>query len=251
MRFRGKTLFVTGAAGGIGAATCVRFAREGGGVVAVDRDAGPLAGLVARIEADGGQAIAVEADVTDEAAIVHAIAEGAARFGRIDAAFNNAGVELEATPTALADPAVFARTLDVNVTGVFLCLKHQIAHMLGHGSGAIVNTASVAGLVGVPGLPGYTASKHAVLGLTRTSAVEYAKAGIRVNAVCPGVIRTAMTERAIADAPERAGRLAALHPMGRIGQPEEVAAAALWLCSDEASFVTGQALAIDGGLTAR
>lgn len=252
MSFEGKTLFVTGAGGGIGSVVVELFARANGNVIAVDLDRAAVDAVVERLQPLDRSVLSVQADVADEASVMRAVTEGIARFGAIDCAFNNAGIELEAAPTGVADFAAFERTMAVNVAGVFLCMKHQIAQMLKQPrGGSIVNTASVAGLVGAAGMPGYAASKHAVVGLTRTAAVEYAARGIRVNAVCPGVIRTAMMDRAIAQAPERAERVASLHPMGRIGEPREVAVAALWLLSGEAGFVTGHALAVDGGMTAR
>ena len=202
--------------------------------------------------AAGAQAVAVQVDVANSASVQAMVAAAVAQFGRLDAAFNNAGVELEAAATADADEDLFDRSIAVNLRGVFLCMKYQIRQMLAQGGGgAIVNTASVAGLVGAATMPAYTASKHGVVGLTKAAALEYARRGIRVNAVCPGVVRTAMTERAVAQRPERAAYIDKLHPMGRIAEPAEIAATALWLCSPAASFVTGQSLAVDGGMLAR
>ncbi len=172
-----------------------------------------------------------------------------ARFGRLDFAFNNAGIEGQMTTTADCTEENWDRTLNCNLKGVWLCMKYELAHMLTRGSGVIVNCSSVAGLVGFAQLPAYVASKHAIVGLTRTAALEYATKGIRVNAVCPGVIRTAMVERIEHSHPDL--NLAAGEPMGRMGTPDEVAAAVTWLCSERASFVTGQALAVDGGWIAQ
>jgi NAD(P)-dependent dehydrogenase (short-subunit alcohol dehydrogenase family) len=220
--------------------------------VAADLDAAGAEAAASAAAVAGAPALAVQVDVADSASVQAMVTAAVARFGRLDAAFNNAGVELEGTATAEADEDLFDRTIAVNLRGVFLCMKHQIRQLLAQGGGgAIVNTASVAGLVGAATMPAYTASKHGVVGLTKAAALEYARRGIRVNAVCPGVVRTPMTERAIAQRPERAAFIDALHPMGRIADAAEIAATALWLCSPAASFVTGQALAVDGGIVAR
>lgn len=250
----GQVVLVTGAAGGIGRAAVAAFAQAGARVVVADLDLAGAQAVASQVQAGGGQALAVQVDVTQGASVqaMVAAAVAASGFGRLDAAFNNAGVELEGAATADADEDLFDRTIAVNLRGVFLCMKYQIRQMLAQGgAGAIVNTASVAGLVGAATMPAYTASKHGVVGLTKAAALEYARRGIRVNAVCPGVVRTAMTERAIAQRPEREAAIAHLHPMGRIAEPAEIAAAALWLCSPAASFVTGQAWAVDGGMVAR
>jgi NAD(P)-dependent dehydrogenase (short-subunit alcohol dehydrogenase family) len=244
---QGRTAIITGAAGGIGAVSARLFAEAGANVVCADLS---LEGAQA-VAAGLPSALAVQVDVADSASVAAMVAAAVERFGRLDCAFNNAGIEVEAKPTHEADEAVFDRTIAVNLKGVFLCLKHEIAAMLKTGGGAIVNTASVAGVGGAPGMPAYAASKHGVIGLTRTAALEYARQGIRVNAVCPGVVRTAMMEAAIAAAPARADRVAGMHPMNRVAEPEEVARAALWLCSDGASFITGDALRVDGGVGAR
>jgi NAD(P)-dependent dehydrogenase (short-subunit alcohol dehydrogenase family) len=248
----GPVVIVTGAAGGIGRAAVLAFAQAGAQVVAADLD-GPgaeaaAAGRPCRRRAGAGRA--GRRDPQRQRAGDGGGGGGAVRA--LDAAFNNAGVELEGVATADADEDLFDRTIAVNLRGVFLCMKHQIRQMLAQGGGgAIVNTASVAGLVGAATMPAYTASKHGVVGLTKAAALEYAKRNIRVNAVCPGVVRTAMTERAVAQRPERAAFIDNLHPMGRIADPAEIAATAVWLCSPAASFVTGQALAVDGGMVAR
>lgn len=248
----GQVVVVTGAAGGIGRAAVLAFAQAGARVVAADLDAAGAQDAAAAARAAGAQALAVQVDVTSSASVQAMVAAAVAQFGRLDAAFNNAGVELEGVSTADADEDVFDRTIAVNLRGVFLCMKHQIRQMLAQGQGgAIVNTASVAGLVGAATMPAYTASKHGVVGLTKAAALEYAKRNIRVNAVCPGVVRTPMTERAVAQRPERGKVIDNLHPMARIAEPAEIAATALWLCSPGASFVTGQALAVDGGMVAR
>ena len=248
----GQVVLITGAAGGIGRAAVRAFARAGARVVAVDLDEAGAQQAAELACAEGAESLAVQADVASSASVQAMVAATVARFGRLDAAFNNAGVELEGVPTHEADEALFDRTIGINLKGVFLCMKYQLLQMLAQGGGGvIVNTASVAGLVGAATMPAYAASKHGVVGLTKSAALEYAKKGIRVNAVCPGVIRTAMTERAVAQRPEREAFINSLHPMGRIGEPEEIAATALWLCSPAASFITGQALAVDGGMLAR
>ena len=246
----GAVVIVTGAAGGIGRAAVLAFAQAGAQVVAADLD-GPGAEVAAEAaRAAGVQALGVQVDVTRSASVQAMVAAAVAQFGRLDAAFNNAGVELEGVATADADEDLFDRTIAVNLRGVFLCMKHQIRQMLAQGGGgAIVNTASVAGLVGAATMPAYTASKHGVVGLTKAAALEYAKRNIRVNAVCPGVVRTAMTERAVAQRPEREAFINNLHPMGRIGEPDEIAGAAVYLASKASSFMTGQALVCDGGAT--
>ena len=248
----GQVVLVTGAAGGIGRAAVLAFAQAGARVVVADLDEAGAQAVAHEVQARGGQALAVQVDVTQSASVQAMVAAAVAGFGRLDAAFNNAGVELEGAATAEADEDLFDRTIAVNLRGVFLCMKYEIRQMLAQGgAGAIVNTASVAGLVGAATMPAYTASKHGVVGLSKAAALEYARRGIRVNAVCPGVVRTAMTERAIAQRPEREAAINHLHPMGRIAEPAEIAAAALWLCSPAASFVTGQAWAVDGGMVAR
>lgn len=248
----GQVVLITGAAGGIGRAAVRAFARSGARLVVADLDEAGARQTADLARAEGAEALAVQADVASSASVQAMVAAAVARFGRLDAAFNNAGVELEGVPTHEADEDLFDRTLAINLKGVFLCMKYQLRQMLAQGGGgAIVNTASVAALVGAATMPAYAASKHGVVGLTKSAALEYAKKGIRVNAVCPGVIRTAMTERAIAQRPEREAFINNLHPMGRIGEPEEIAATALWLCSPAASFITGQALAVDGGMLAR
>jgi NAD(P)-dependent dehydrogenase (short-subunit alcohol dehydrogenase family) len=261
----GKVALVTGAASGIGRATALAFAREGARVVAADLVAEGGEQTAATIRAAGGQALFVRADVTvaeDAAALVRAAVES---YGRLDCAFNNAGVGGAGGPTHECPPDVWAHILAVNLTGVFLAMQPQIVQMLAQdpaptadGQGrrrmsSIVNTASIYGLGGSligTGASAYVASKHGVVGLTKNAAIEYAERGIRVNAVCPGFIRTGMTAASLAD-PERVARMVAAEPMGRIGDPEEIAAAVVWLSSDAASFLTGVALPVDGGLVAR
>jgi len=248
--YAGKAVLVTGGAGGIGRAAALAFAQAGARVAVSDvNTAGgeETAGLITQA---GGEAIFVKADVSREAEVEALIAKTVAAFGRLDCAFNNAGIEEESKPLADCDEALFDRIMAVNVKGAWLCMKHEIRQMLKQGGGAIVNTASVAGLVGAPLQPVYAASKHAVVGMTKTAAAEYGKAGIRINSVCPGVIRTPMLERALEREPRREKGIVKIHPIGRIGEPGEIAGAVLWLCSDAASFVTGHQLTVDGGLTA-
>jgi NAD(P)-dependent dehydrogenase (short-subunit alcohol dehydrogenase family) len=244
----GKAGLVTGAAGGIGRATAIAFAREGAAVVIADLEQrrADAEETVRLVEADGGRAAFVACDVTrasEQEALVRAVVE---RFGALDFAHNNAGVELQALLTETSEPD-WDLVFDVNVKGVWLGLKAQIPQMVAQGGGAIVNTSSLAGLIGAPALGAYVASKHAVVGLTKTAAIECAPHNIRVNAVCPAAIATAMIKEL---PPERQQELASPQAIKRFGQPEEVAEAVVWLCSDRASFVTGTAMAVDAGSTA-
>ncbi len=248
--FDGKVALVTGAAGGIGRAAALAFGRAGARVVVADLSAEGGQQTADLIREAGGEALFVKTNVAIASEVEAMVAAAVAEYGRIDCAFNNAGIEEEHLPLGESEEAVFDRIMAVNVKGVWLCMKYQIRQMLKQGGGAIVNTASVAGLVGAPTQPIYAASKHAVVGLTKTAAVEYGRAGIRVNSVCPGVINTLMLTRALEREPEREKRMRKVHPIGRFGEADEIANAAMWLCSDQASFVTGHQLAVDGGLTA-
>jgi len=245
----GQVALVTGAAAGIGRATALAFAAKGLTVVVSDVDENGGAQTVALIQGAGGVAHFVGCDVTRDAEVAALIARVLELYGRLDYAFNNAGIEIEKGRLAEGDESEFDAIMGVNVKGVWLCMKHQLPVMLKQGGGAIVNTASVAGLMAAPKMSIYCASKHAVLGLTRSAAVEYARKNIRINAVCPGVIDTEMFRRAHEADPKKADFAAAMHPVGRIGKAEEVAAAVLYLCSDAAAFVTGVALPVDGGAT--
>lgn len=246
----GKVALVTGGASGIGRATALAMAREGARLAVCDRVEDAAAETVALINTAGGQAIAIGGDVTREKDVADMVARTVAAFGRIDCAFNNAGIAGRAVgPTRQRthelEQTSFDGMLAVNLTGVFLCLKHEIAQMLKQGGGgAIVNTASIAGLIGLPMASHYVASKHGVVGLTKTAALEYAEDGIRVNCVNPGYVTTPMTEETVKN---RYDALMAKVPMRRMGVPDEIAEAVVWMCSDKASFMTGASHVIDGG----
>lgn len=249
--FDGKVVMVTGAAAGIGRAAALAFGRAGACVVVADTSVDGGHATAAMIVEAGGKALFVQANVARASDVEALVDKTVAYYGRIDCAFNNAGIEEEAAPLADCEEATFDRIIDVNVKGTWLCMKYQIRQMLKQeGGGAIVNTASVAGLVGAPTQSAYAASKHAVVGMTKTAAAEYGRSGIRINSVCPGVINTPMMARALEREPERERKLKNLHPIGRFGEVSEIANAALWLCSEQASFVTGHQLTVDGGLTA-
>lgn len=250
MTFAGQVALVTGGAAGIGRATALAFAGQGLKVVVADVDASGGEQTVASIRTAGGEAVFVPCDVTQEAQVQQLMARTLDAYGRLDYAFNNAGIEIEQGRLAEGSEAEFDAIMGVNVKGVWFCMKHQLPLLLAQGGGAIVNTASVAGLGAAPRMSIYSASKHAVIGLTKSAAIEYAKKQIRVNAVCPAVIDTDMFRRAHEADPRKAEFAAAMHPVGRIGKVEEIASAVLYLCSDGAAFTTGQALAIDGGATA-
>lgn len=247
--FSGKVVLVTGAAAGIGMATAEAFAAAGARVIASDVDVENGEIVVRSITASGGDAVFIPCNVADAEQVQSLVNQIEADYGRLDCAFNNAGIEIERGKLADGDEAVFDRIMDVNVKGVWQCMRFEIPLMLKSGGGAIVNTASVAALGAAPKMSIYAASKHAVLGLTRSAAVEYGKQGIRVNAVCPAVIDTEMFRRAAAIEPRKAEFAAAMHPVGRIGKAEEIAAAVLYLCSAGAGFTTGIALPVDGGST--
>jgi len=250
-RLTGKVALVTGGGSGIGRATAQIFAREGAKVVVADVVVEGGEETVRLIKAAGGEAVFVQTDVAQAAAVETMVKKAVETYGRLDCAFNNAGIEGVIQPTVEYAEAHWDRVLAINLKGVWLCMKYEIQQMLKQGSGAIVNTASVAGLIGLPGFSAYVAAKHGVNGLTKTAALEYAKAGIRVNAVCPGVIHTPMLERAMRDTPGAEEQFIAMEPVGRMAAPEEVGEAVVWLCSDAASFVTGLPMAVDGGWVAQ
>ena len=247
----GRVSLITGAASGIGRATALAFAREGAKVAVADIDPEGGEQTVHLIEDTGGEALFVSVDVTKASevqAMVDAVVDA---YGRLDCAFNNAGVGGIGVPTHEHTTEDWDRTLGINLKGVWLCMKYEIPRMLEHGRGAIVNTASMLGVIGMAGMSAYVASKHGVVGLTKSAALEYAKQGIRVNALCPGVIRTPMNEKYWKEFPETEEPLREAEPIGRFGEPEEMAEVALWLCSDAASFVTGHAMLADGGYVAQ
>lgn len=248
--FTGRVALVTGGANGIGKAAAILFAKHGARVAVADLDAERTQGTIDEIRAAGGEAIYVGGDLSKKEVVKAMVADTVKAFGRLDCAFNNAGIT---HPRDVEwDDDAFQMTLDINVTSIMQCMKAEIPEMLKTGGGSIVNTSSTAGLVatGMPSQPAYTASKHAVIGLTKTAALTYARRGIRVNAVLPGVTLTNMLQQAIAMGPEMVALLEGHSPMGRMARPEEIAEGAIWLCSDKASFVNGHPLVIDGGYVA-
>ena len=246
-----KVVLVTGGASGIGRASALAFAREGAQVVVADLDVDAGEETVAAISKEGGEALFQRCDVTAESEIESLIQRCVDSYGRIDCAHNNAGITGSGGLLHEIDQEGWERTLRVNLTSVFLCMKHEIRAMLNGGGGAIVNSSSGAGLIAVPGLSPYCASKHGILGITKTAAVENAQTGIRVNAVCPGSTDTPMLRAVMSQDPRLEEMILAGQPGGRLGLAEEVAEAAVWLCSDRASFVSGESMLVDGAAVAR
>ena len=247
----GKVALITGAGSGIGRASALAFAREGAKVAVADIVVEGGEETVRMVKEAGGEAFFIKVDVSNAAEVEAMVNTVVDTYGRIDCAYNNAGIEGRLASTDEYPEDVFDKVIDINLTGVWLCMKYELPHMLKQGSGAIVNTASGAGLIGVAGMSAYVASKHGVVGLTKTAALEYAKSGIRVNSVCPGLIQTPMVERITADQPQLGEALVAAEPVGRTGKPEEIAESVVWMCSDAASFVTGHAMSVDGGFVAQ
>lgn len=250
-QFLGKVVLLTGGSSGIGRASALAFAREGAKVVVADVGVEGGEETVSKIEAAGGEAIFVKTDVSKATEVKALVKKTIETYGALHCAFNNAGVEGVSSSTAACTEDNWDRVIDINLKGVWLCMKYEIPYMREQGSGVILNMSSVAGLSScVQRFPAYTASKHGVIGLTKAAAVEYAKSGIRINALCPGFTYTPMVENKIQQNSELKELLTSRVPVGRLGTLEEIVEAAVWLCSDTASFVTGHAMVVDGGLVA-
>jgi NAD(P)-dependent dehydrogenase (short-subunit alcohol dehydrogenase family) len=248
-RFAGKVAFVTGAANGIGRAAALAFARESADVVVADLSEEGNQETARMIEKVGARTLVVKCDVSRDNDVKNALEKTVEAFGRLDFAFNNAGVEQPVTAAADLTKEQWDRIVDINLGSVFLCMKYEIPLMLKQGGGAIVNTSSGAGVKGIAGQAAYCAAKFGIVGLTKAAALDYAKSNIRVNVVCPGIVNTPMMDRFSGGTPEGRARVIAQEPVGRMGKPEEIAAAVIWLCSDSAAFVVGHAMVIDGGQT--
>lgn len=243
-RFQGKVAFITGAASGIGRATAVAFATEGARVAVLDRSADALRDVEAAVRQAGGEVLSIACDVSEPDQVEAAVAHTVDIFGRLDIAFNNAGVENKASPVAEIELDDWDRILGINLRGTFVCMKHELAQMVRQGSGVVINTSSGAGIRGVAGGAAYVASKHAIIGLTKSAALDYAKSNIRVNAILPGNIDTPMMDRFTDGDVQKA---IDQEPIGRLGKPEEIADAVLWMSADLGAFVTGASISVDGG----
>ena len=250
-QFKNKVALVTGAASGIGRATAIAFAREGAKVLVADIQEEEGGNTCMLIRADGGEAEFFKCDTSQSSQVKAMVEKTVELFGRLDFACNNAGIEGTSAPTADFEEKEWDRVIGINLKGVWLCMKNEIPKMLEHGGGAIVNMSSIAGLIGFQGISPYDASKHGVIGLTKTAALEYAKQGIRVNAISPGIIHTAMIDRFTNGDPAVTAQFTQGIPMGRMGKPEEIASAVIWLCSEGGGYTTGQSLVVDGGWVAQ
>ena len=251
LSFENKVALVTGAGSGMGLATAKAFAEAGASVVLADSNEESVHAAAKDIVAVGHKALAIRCDVSDESQVAAMVVQTVSTFGRLDAAFNNAGVQSPIAETADASGEEFDRVNSINLRGVWNCMKYELLQMRKQGSGAIVNNSSIGGIIGIAGRGVYHASKHGVLGLTKSAALEYASRGIRINAICPGTINTPMVSGMLTSEPEAMKEIMKDQPIGRLGRPEEIAAPVLWLCSPGASFVIGHALVVDGGYTVR
>ncbi len=247
--FENKVALVTGAGSGMGLATAQAFAAEGAAVALADVNEAAVRAAAEQLVSAGHKAIAIRCNVANEADVAEMVNQTVSAFGRLDAAFNNAGIQSPAVETADASGEEFERVNAINLRGVWNCMKYELLQMRKQGSGAIVNNSSIGGLIGLPGRAIYHASKHGVIGLTRSAALEYAARGIRINAICPGTIDTPMVQEMIAKDPEAMTEILKEQPIGRLGRAEEIASAVLWLCGPGSTFVIGHALAVDGGFT--
>jgi len=247
--FKNKIALVTGGTSGIGKATALAFAKKGATVIIVDWIENNE--ILETIKATGGYALFIKCDVSKVAEVKAMLEKVISTFGRLDYAFNNAGIEGTNATIQDCSEENWDKTIGINLKGIWACMKFELPEMIKQGKGVIINCSSIAGLVGYPGLPAYVASKHGVIGLTKNAALECAKLGVRVNAVCPGAIRTPMMNRLTGNKKEVEAQFASSEPIGRLGEPEEIANAVIWLCSDEASFVTGHSMAVDGGWLAQ